>query len=499
LVVLELLWDPGTESAERTDSAAPGIFSSRADNSPARPTEKRKAMKSLMMRHTACLLLAGLVLTVFSAKAPAQVFEQDIAGVEIAPDGVLRMQQVDPRVGQARLEAARRDLDAELARRSPLRKVSLNRLEAALAARLEAGEEPTAAMRAVAGLTSVDYVFFYPESGDVVVAGPAEGFFEDAAGRLRGIETGLPTLRLEDLVTALRAYPPQQRGTGIISVSIDPTEEGLRRLNEAMRQVANVRRGNELQIAKFLKNNLGLQTVSIRGVPAGTHFARVLVEADYRMKLIGIGLERLPNGMASFTERSLRGRGSASAMERWYFEPNYDCVTVSEDGLGMSLSGDGVRLVGAAELVTAKGERKGRAQANPASEAFCEDFTDKYAEIAASVPVYAQLRNLIDLSIAAAFIQKQDYATHAGWEMELLLDESRLPVETHTAPHQVETAVNAVWKGNQLLTPIGGGILMQPKKALAAEYISTDVEGRLMAPREQVAPAAADQRAWWWD
>lgn len=455
-------------------------------------------MKSSMIRHTACLLMAGIALLVGATTGSAQVFNQPVAGVEINPDGVLQVRRVDPKLGQARWEAARREQAADLGRVSELRKVSLNRLEAALEARLEAGEEPTKAMQALAGLTSIDYVFFYPESGEIVLAGPAEGFFEDAAGRVRGTQSGLPTLLLEDLVTALRAYPPQARGTSVISVSIDPTEEGLKRLNQAMAQVANVRRGAEARIANFLKDNLGLQTVSIRGVPANTHFAQVLVEADYRMKLIGIGLERLPNGMASFTERSLNTRGSASAMERWYFEPNYDCVVVSEDGLSMKLEGNGVRLIGAAEMVNAQGQRGKRARSNPASMAFCEDFTSKYDEIAQAVPVYAQLRNLIDLSIAAAHIQKQDYVTQAGWDMGVLLDESRLPVETHTAPHQVETAVNAVWKGTQLVTPLGGGVAIQPKKALGEEFVRTDVKGDLLKPRQAVTPKT-DATAWWWD
>ena len=82
--------------------------------------------------------------------------------------------------------------------------------------------------------------------------------------------------------------------------------------------------------------------------------------------------------------------------------------------------------------------------------------------------------------------------------MALLMDESRLPVETHTAPHQVETAVNAVWKGNQLLTPLGGGVALQPKKALSAEFISTDAKGELLKPRTEMMPQA-DVTAWWWD
>ena len=265
-------------------------------------------MKSSIMRTVARLSMVAFAMVALSTSASAQLFNQPVAGVEINPEGVLQVRQVNERIGIERLEAARRQLDSDLAKASKLRKVSLNRLEAAIAERQSRGESLSEAMKNMAGLTSVDYVFFYPETGDVVIAGPAEGFFEDPSGRVRGLETGLPTILLEDVVTALRAYPPHSRGKSVISVSIDPTEEGLRRLNKALSQVGNVRRGAEARLTSFLKDNLGLQTVTIKGVPASTHFAQVMVEADYRMKLIGIGLELLPNGMPGYTARTLNQR-----------------------------------------------------------------------------------------------------------------------------------------------------------------------------------------------
>ena len=58
------------------------------------------------------------------------------------------------------------------------------------------------------------------------------------------------------------------------------------------------------------------------------------------------------------------------------------------------------------------------------------------------VRVYAELRQLIDVAIAAAYIQQQDFYGQAAWEMPVLLDESKVSVETYTAPERVETAVN---------------------------------------------------------
>jgi hypothetical protein len=446
-------------------------------------------------------LVAAIAISfAFSGSASAQGFGQPIAGVEVDATGVLRVKQFDPRVAQQRLLAARNAAGAEVMKRSPLRKVSLNRLEAAVASAIAGGDSPSDEMLSMAGLTRIEYVFFYPDSNDIVIAGPAEGFVEDPAGRMVGIETGKPIVMLEDMVTALRAFAPGQKPTNVISVSIDPTQEGLQRLNQVLQAVrGNLRPSDAEELARTLKQNLGLQTVSIRGIPHSTNFARVLVEADYRMKLIGIGLEQLPVPMASYVERANPSQIASNAMERWFFVPNYDGVSVSDDGLAMKLNDRGVKLVGENERVGADGKRAASGKTNRASASFCLDFTKKYSMIADRVPVYAEMRNLIDSAIAAAYIQQQDFYGQANWDMAVFGDESKFAVETHTAPQQVETAVNAIWKGNTLMTPLGGGVNVQPRQALTSERLVVETDGATNELKQTVAPTKLAEGQWWWD
>ncbi len=422
-----------------------------------------------------------------------------IAGIDVDAQGVLRVRQFDPRLAQQRLAAARANQDANVMQPSKLRKVSLNRLEAAIAAQLEAGQPLTDEMKALAGLTRVTYVFYYPETKDIVVAGPAEGFFADPTERLIGMETGQPVVLLEDLVTALRAFAPGQQPTSIISVSIDPTQEGLQQMNRFLASVRSRLQPSDAQrLAMGLKENLGLQTVTFTGIPTTTHFARVLVEADYRMKLIGIGLERLPVQMKSYVERANPSAVAANAMERWYFQPNYDGIAVSEDGLAMKIKERGVQLVGENERV-AGGQRVASGRVNKASQAFCQDFTKLFPEIAKKVRIYAELQQLIDVAIAAAYIQEQDFYTQSDWNMPLLADESKFSVETYHAPEQVETAVNAIWRGNTLMTPLGGGVQMKPRLALSKEHVVVDTAGENQQVKQSAGPANLSEGQWWWD
>jgi hypothetical protein len=362
------------------------------------------------------------------------------------------------------------------------------------------GQPLTDEMKYLAGLLRVQHVFFYPETGDIVVAGPAEGFAEDPVGRVRGLSTGWPTLELQDLVTALRAFPPTGSTTGVIGVSIDPTEQGLKNLQNFIDKAA--RRflpGNPAGFAAGMRQQLGLQDVTVKGIAPSTHFAQVLVEADYRMKLIGIGLEKPAVDIATFISVARPNALSGNALVRWFFVPDYQCIRVSDDGLAMQMQGWGVKLVGEQELVDRAGGRsRGKGQSR-ASRIFCESFTKKYKELALREPVYAQLRNLIDMSVVAAFIQQQDYYRQADWDLGVLGDESQYPVQNYVVPKHVESAVNVVIKGGAIMTPIGGGVSVQPLKALSDENRMPDEEGKVAAARQQITLKDLPEGQWWWD
>ncbi|MCR9119316.1 MAG: DUF1598 domain-containing protein [bacterium] len=427
------------------------------------------------------------------------------AGVIVDAAGVVSVKVVrDPggRLHRARMAEAKAGLDPDLARPSELRKISLNRLESALAERIAKGEKPTEEMNFLAGLTRVTHVFYYPETQDIVIAGPAEGFGIDTVGRAVGVVSGQSIVELQDLVAALRAFPPSGKKTSLIGVSIDPTAEGLTNLQKTLAGIGGIiGRNDGPRVAAALKESLGLQNVTIQGISPKTHFAQVLTEADYRMKLIGIGLETPGVRMTSYVDRAKPREVAANAMQRWYFTPNYEKLRVSEDGNAVEFVGAGVQLVGADELVREDGTRVGSGKADLASKAFTKDFTDKYPELARATPVYGQLRNLIDLAVAAAYIQDRDFYSQADWKMTAFGDESKYAIETYTAPTKVGSAVNAIWRGGTLMTPIGGGVNLQPLKALDRGNLIADTEKTAADARSQqqsgLKSLAAGQ--WWWD
>ncbi|HVC96589.1 MAG TPA: DUF1598 domain-containing protein [Pirellulales bacterium] len=438
----------------------------------------------------------------------AQLQQQQQAGVVVDANGVLSMAYYDDLGGQLtrqRMVAAKAALDPDISRKSKLRMVSLTRLEKAVVD----GHNLTDEMRYLAGLTRIQYVFFYPDSGDVVLAGPAEGWYTDLSGRVVGLSSGQPVLELQDLVVALRAYRPGGDAKRSIGCSIDPTKEGLSRYQQFLKSLPRGFAAEEIDarapaIAQGIRESMGMQSVRFMGVPATTHFAQVMLEADYRMKLIGIGdpshdFSRGKLALKSFVQIADAAAISGKAMHRWWFMPEYACVRLSEDRLAMELVGQGVKLVGEDEVVAADGQRTGTGSIGGASHKFTLGFTKKYAQLAQVVPVYAQLRNLIDMAIVAAHIQKQDYYEKAGWDLPIFGDEQQFPVESYQTPTQVEPAVTAFMKNGRLVTPVGGGVRIDAELALVSTNLLPDEDSAVEKAHSQTQLDHLEDGQWWWD
>lgn len=425
-----------------------------------------------------------------------------VIGVSIDAAGVLVAREfTDPggRVMAANRAAVRRNQNPEVQKQSPLRKISLRRLEAAVKAAIAKGFEPSEEMKVLAGLQKIQYLFLVPEENDIILAGPAEGWVDDLAGRKVGVTSGMPTLRLDDLLVALRTFGPRSALNTWVAVSIDPTPQGIADLKDFQKQIPNripmaAREEVMQKVAVGLRDSLGLAEIKIYNVPRETHLAQVMVEADYRMKLMAVGLEPKPIEMTTFIEAL---RGAPRNMQRWWLTPNYQCIKNAKDGMSVELVGRGVELKtenidfnAQAQIVQTK------LKPSRAAKRYASSFTENYERLSEVRPVYAQLRNVIDVLVAAAWLKKHDAYQKSGWQPSLFLDNSQYDVNQLPDAKTTPCVANAVWKGNVLIAPSGGGVSINAARALVDENLILDKNGDVQKARGQLT-IPADR--WWWD
>ena len=421
------------------------------------------------------------------------------AGISIDAQGVVKPIFVSKKaaaLSKKRMESVAKDLlPGDVNVPSQLRKVSLVRLEAACRQYVERGEAVPPDMQFLAGLQRIDYLFVYPETNDLVIAGPAEGYAADASGRVVGLSTGRPPLRLDDLIVSLRAV----EGGGQIGCSIDPEPERLAALKRYVAGLGVTSPRVAEQRYHKMRDILGMQNVRVWGVDPETHFAQALVEADYRMKLISLGLERPPvRGLLSHLQ--LVGSGGNS-MQRWWFVPLYDAFHTTDEHDAFRFAGPRVQLLSQEEHVGPQGQRSDAPFTRLSTRRFAQIFTEKFPKLAEVSPVFAELQNLFDLAVMAALLKKEGLPAEVGWKMTLFLDRRRVKVEKGNVPREVPSAVNYRRSRRGLYVGlIGGGVTLDPRATVEAIQLKVDPAVRLpgirtSAAREEPPP----EHPWWWD
>jgi hypothetical protein len=403
---------------------------------------------------------------------------------------------VAPRLNTALPGAARQS--------SALRYVSLTRLEREIARR-QADRQPLEVdMLTLAGLERVRYVFVYPESGDLVLAGPAGDWRIDADGRIVSARSGEAVVRLDDLIVLLRRG--EASAEGHFGCSINPRQEALAKTQTFLAASSQrpLEPGQRKRWLESLRDTVGMQDIEVFGVDPASRVAGVLVEADYHMKLIGMGLADGVEGVESYLdsvgEAASATRTAAPPMSvlRWWFALNYESIRTSPDSDAFELVGQGVRVLSENELLAEQGKRVHTGQSEPLSRQFAEDFTAHFAELAAKYPVYSELRNVFDLAMAVALIQSNGLMERVNWQPGALVHAEQLRLPQQAVPRQVETVVNhRVVNRRQIIAGVSGGVMVAPGDVLG-EAKSYDDAGELAKNREAV-PAEMAEGAWWWD
>src|SRR5207249_3799623 len=222
------------------------------------------------------------------------------SGVYVDSSGVLRKLPMSTdssliAVHRAGMEATQ---SGDPRRAAVLRKVSLSRLEREVQLLAAQGRDPSEAMQTLAGLQRIKYILVYPATGDIVLAGPAGNWRRDAEGRFID-DKGAPVLSLDDFVVTLRNAMTNH---GRFGCSIDPRKDSLAAAKAVLEKWSKqpLKPGQRDRWLNEIRDALGRQDITMYGIERRTHAGRVLVEADYRMKLVGIGLEDGVLGVSSY-------------------------------------------------------------------------------------------------------------------------------------------------------------------------------------------------------
>lgn len=246
-------------------------------------------------------------------------------------------------------------------------------------------------------------------------------------------------LFLDDFVTALRSVMIDNAPPGC---SIDPTETTLlkiRQFNQAFSIITSVTTANAV-LEEFKQIGAEAQKVRVMTVPHNSHFAQVMVTADYYTKRISNGtavtdLKGFKSLAALATEQLHQdvaaGKHPQLTMyNRFWFTPG--AVQFSPgDGI-VRLTQCEIKLLTEQEFLNPQGKLVGSGNEQPMAQEFVQEFTKRYDEIAAAAPMFADLKSLFRMVAIAKGMQYDNTLSNTGLNLDYLLN--KYPVNPARVP-----------------------------------------------------------------
>ncbi len=426
-------------------------------------------------------------------------------GVRVAPGKLLSRivtQDKTNRLAALGEEVRQADLNADMAQTSGLRLISLKRLEQEVSHRLQQGQTVPESMSRLAGLSKIEYIFVDAANQDVILGGPAEAWKFGQNGEPVGADSNRPMLHLDDLVVVLRSFAAGQPDFGC---SINTRDAGVKSLQEfAARSQARgpLTPGSVRPWVNQLQQRLGQQDIVVWGVPSTSRVARVIVEADYRMKLIGIDkLDAGPTVPSYFDLLSKSDQKNPPAMEalRWWLTMKYNSVAHSPNRDVFEIRGSAVLCQSENQFLTSEGQHVPTGKSEATNRQFAENFTNHYADLAAKDQVFADMQNVFDLALVAALVRDESIAGRSTWRLGSFGPEGSYQPAAHVVPKQVDSVVNhRVYNGRDIVVQVAGGVRGDLLAVVQDPALAKEAP-ELKAMSDKSAAPSLPAGRWWWD
>jgi len=374
------------------------------------------------------------------------------------------------------------------------RAVSLKTLQQKLEAFSKSGAVPDGIVR-LGGLNTVEGYIIDAANKDIILVG--------------SVIPGSPPLYLDDLVIALRnswyEYAVLRGHTNYYTnpgCSIDPDPAVIQKLFALGQSNRENSSGSNEEEYLTEWQNIGRspQAVRVLGIPFDTHFARVMVKADYDMKNLVNGSDNpdipgftslLDMNLEEAKDAMLKGDAAFSgfSLNRFWFFPGKNLYR--EENNAVMIEKCPVILL-TEEQYLSKGKIAGYGGGSPLALKFTESFSEKYNEISARRPIYVELENLFRFVAITKVMKYMSAREKSGLDLGYFLKQYSVPktpvdrtLPGRTNVKRFETRIDLQQQGSyhtyRLWLPSCGGVGIEIEisksnfiRSKAVKTVSTD-------------------------
>ena len=210
------------------------------------------------------------------------------------------------------------------------------------------------------------------------------------------------------------------------------------------------------------------------------------------MKRLAMAIQDSPvEGLPSYLQMSRNASHTGNSNPRWWMECEYESLTRNEDGTVWKLTGQGVKTMTEQDAIAADGTSSGSKKVNKLAENWASNMTDKFEELAKEMPVFGDLQNLMDLTVASTLIVQEQLENRSGLELSVLRDQQALSPPTFDAPQTIDPECSFIkGRGGKWVVTASGGVSINAFQIVHDQTVDSTIT-------EKVASTRSD--SWWWN
>jgi hypothetical protein len=191
-----------------------------------------------------------------------------------------------------------------------------------------------------------------------------------------------------------------------------------------------------------------------------------MVEADYLMKRLAIGVERA--GVGGLKSTLQLAKPGDNMMRRWWFAAAPGYVSCSEDRSQWLLDGPRFQLLAQEELMAADGTLMDAENLQGSSEEFARLFNERREDLVKKHSALADLQNIFDVLVTAGLLRDALETGRLNWTPEMLTSETQLTPVGYAVPRETLPLLNTRQSpGGPLIGAFSGGVVLRVRGMLS--------------------------------
>jgi hypothetical protein len=173
---------------------------------------------------------------------------------------------------------------------------------------------------------------------------------------------------------------------------------------------------------------------------------------------------------------------------------DYEEMTRSEDGLAWKMTGNRIKTLTEQDLIDQNGTAQRTGKQDKLAQAWADKMNANLDELSARMPIFGELKNVMDMTVLATLIRQEGLAQKAGLDLSVLKgDDSPVKLASYQVPRSVAPQCSFIRGRKGWVVTASGGVDINAFEVVKKQRVDDSLNEQISAK------LAAKSDSWWWN